>query len=228
QRLIASMPQCEGMRGNPSCGAHARAAATMQRGRGARSTEAPATSLFLFDARRVMAGRTSIAIAHRLSTVRHADVIAVLDAGQIVEQGTHAELVDAGCAVTLYNRSAERAAHLAHELRCAWQPWDARVRYVGEILINCTSVGLWPATNDTPLPDDCLRAGTLVMDTVYRPAETRLLRVARAHGCQVIDGVEMFIRQAAAQFERWQARPCPLAVLRSALPSMNAESDVKS
>ncbi|HPM23163.1 MAG TPA: shikimate dehydrogenase [Phycisphaerae bacterium] len=153
--------------------------------------------------------------------------VAVLGAGGVA-RAVVAELVDAGCAVTLYNRSAERAAHLAHELRCAWQPWDARVRYVGEILINCTSVGLWPATNDTPLPDDCLRAGTLVMDTVYRPAETRLLRVARAHGCQVIDGVEMFIRQAAAQFERWQARPCPLAVLRSALPSMNAESDVKS
>lgn len=45
---------------------------------------------------RVMAGRTTIAIAHRLSTVRHADVIVVLDAGQIVEHGAHAELVDAG------------------------------------------------------------------------------------------------------------------------------------
>lgn len=153
--------------------------------------------------------------------------VAVLGAGGVA-RAVVAELVAAGCAVTLYNRSAERAAHLAHELRCAWQPWDARLRYVGEILINCTSVGLWPATDDTPLPDDCLRAGTLVMDTVYRPAETRLLRAAQGHGCQVIGGVEMFVRQAAAQFERWHARPCPLAVLRSALPSMNAESDVKS
>lgn len=41
-------------------------------------------------------GRTSLVIAHRLSTVRDADVILVVDEGRIVERGTHAELIDTG------------------------------------------------------------------------------------------------------------------------------------
>jgi len=46
--------------------------------------------------KRVMAGRTSIVIAHRLSTILAADLILVMDRGQIVERGTHAELLEKG------------------------------------------------------------------------------------------------------------------------------------
>jgi ATP-binding cassette subfamily B protein len=60
--------------------------------------------------RRLLAGRTAIVIAHRLSTIRHASTILVLDHGQIVEQGTHEELLDAGGRYwELYRDWAERA-----------------------------------------------------------------------------------------------------------------------
>ena len=53
---------------------------------------------------RLMSGRTSFIIAHRLATIRHADLILVVDGGNIVEQGTHAELLAArGRYWELYN-----------------------------------------------------------------------------------------------------------------------------
>jgi len=45
---------------------------------------------------RLMEGRTTLAIAHRMSTVEHADVVFVMESGRIVEQGTHAELLALG------------------------------------------------------------------------------------------------------------------------------------
>jgi ABC-type multidrug transport system fused ATPase/permease subunit len=65
----------------------------------------PAAEQLVFEALgNLMAGRTSIVIAHRLATVSRADVIFVVDKGRVVEQGTHAELVQAG---GLYSRLYE-------------------------------------------------------------------------------------------------------------------------
>lgn len=141
---------------------------------------------------------------------------AVLGAGGAA-RAVAAALQDAGCPVTLYNRSPARAAALARDLRCAWQPWAARADYAGEILINCTTLGLAPAVDASPLPAQALRPGTLVLDANYRPARTRLLCDAQARGCVTVSGVEMFVRQAAAQFALWQGRAAPLDVLRGAL-----------
>jgi shikimate dehydrogenase len=56
----------------------------------------------------------------------------------------------------------------------------------------------------------------VVLDMVYDPSETRLLREARAAGCTVIDGREMLVAQAAAQFETWTGLEAPLEVMRAA------------
>ena len=56
--------------------------------------------------------------------------------------------------------------------------------------------------------------GQVVFDAVYNPLETRLLREARARGCRTVQGVEMFIRQGARQYELWTGRPAPVDVMR--------------
>jgi 3-dehydroquinate dehydratase/shikimate dehydrogenase len=63
-------------------------------------------------------------------------------------------------------------------------------------------------SRECPLKDDEIQA-KVVFDMVYDPVETRLIQVARAKGISVIPGVEMFVHQAARQFEIWSGKPAP-------------------
>lgn len=140
----------------------------------------------------------------------------VLGAGGIA-RAVAATLRDRGCRVMLYNRTESRAAALANELGCTHAPWDGRLERTGRIVVNCTSVGLTPHADETPLPAAALRGAAVVFDTIYTPPETRLLREARAAGCRTVSGVELFLRQAAAQFALWHGRAAPWSLWRAAL-----------
>ncbi|MCH8251925.1 MAG: type I 3-dehydroquinate dehydratase [Planctomycetes bacterium] len=108
-----------------------------------------------------------------------------------------------GCPVTLYGRSAERTKSLAEEFGCRAAAWDDRGNRSGDVLVNCTSVGMWPHVDASPMPSGSLDGLRLVFDTVYNPLETKLLVDAKAAGAATQSGLDMFIRQAAAQFELW-------------------------
>jgi 3-dehydroquinate dehydratase/shikimate dehydrogenase len=68
------------------------------------------------------------------------------------------------------------------------------------------------AGNKTPMPiaENELNA-SLVMDMVYNPLETPLLKLAKSRGVPVISGMEMFVQQGARQFEIWTGKPAPEA-----------------
>ena len=69
----------------------------------------------------------------------------------------------------------------------------------------------------SPVPATILSRYQVVMDIVYAPLTTRLLREAAAAGCQVINGLEMLLYQGAAQFELWTGKPAPVALMRHQL-----------
>ena len=87
------------------------------------------------------------------------------------------------------------------------------------VLIHCTPMGMSPEVNKTSVPATMLHAGLTVMDIVYNPRDTRLLKDAMAAGCRVIPGIEMFLHQAAAQFELWTNQAAPADVMRAVLES---------
>ena len=84
------------------------------------------------------------------------------------------------------------------------------------LIVNTTSVGMSPDADSTPLPDNNLRPGLVVFDTVYRPQETLLIRNAKAAGCRVISGLEMLVEQGARAFELWIGERAPRDIMRQA------------
>ena len=60
---------------------------------------------------------------------------------------------------------------------------------------------------------EILRDGMIVFDAVYNPIETKLLREAKERGCITVSGFDMFVKQAAAQFEHWFGQPAPVEVM---------------
>lgn len=126
-----------------------------------------------------------------------------------------------GADVLVYNRTPERAEKLAEEFNgktgsVRSVTLDELIQAECQIYLNTTSVGMYPHADESPfgtkLPD--FNADTLVFDAVYNPIHTQLLKAAQARGARVISGVEMFVRQAARQFEMWTGHPAPQEVMR--------------
>ncbi|MGC9985148.1 MAG: shikimate dehydrogenase [Polyangia bacterium] len=86
-----------------------------------------------------------------------------------------------------------------------------------QILLHCTPVGMKPDSERSLVPREGLRSDLVVFDAVYNPRWTLLLRHAAAAGCRVIEGTEMFLGQAALQFEMWTGRPAPTDIMRRVL-----------
>jgi len=94
-----------------------------------------------------------------------------------------------------------------------------RVMPQAKVLIHCTPIGMAPKVGKSCVPAGLLHSRLVVMDIVYNPRETQLLVDAKAAGCRTIAGLEMFLYQAAAQFELWTGRTAPIAVMRQVLES---------
>jgi 3-dehydroquinate dehydratase/shikimate dehydrogenase len=85
-----------------------------------------------------------------------------------------------------------------------------------EIIVNTTPVGMYPQEGTSPLTPRELNC-KVVMDLIYRPLRTELLRIAAAKGIRVVSGVEMFLAQGYAQWELWTKKPAPEGEMRGAV-----------
>jgi 3-dehydroquinate dehydratase / shikimate dehydrogenase len=134
-------------------------------------------------------------------------------------------LTQAGAVVCLSARRPQRARSLARDVgaqvveqaELRWEFFDA--------IVNCTPVGMHP-NGGSPLESAELNC-RLVMDMVYRPRTTELLRIARRRGIETVSGVEMFLAQGLAQYEIWTGERGPEAAVRRAVVAV-LEQEEKS
>ena len=114
-----------------------------------------------------------------------------------------------GAEVFITNRTSEKAQSMARQSKTKYIKRSEVAKQSFDVIINATPIGM---SNDkqTPLEEKELNT-KYVFDLVYVPAETRLIKMARAKGIQVIPGLEMFVQQGARQFEIWTGKPAPIA-----------------
>jgi shikimate dehydrogenase len=133
-------------------------------------------------------------------------------------------LADAGAAVSIANRTVERARELAESVAAT----GAGARATGhglealpdllsgaDLLVNATSVGM--KEDRSPVPSDALHGNLAVLDAVYSPLRTRLLRDAATSGATTIDGAWMLLYQGVEAFERWTGETAPVEAMNTAL-----------
>ena len=129
-------------------------------------------------------------------------------------------LKEKGCDITIFNRTIERAEKLSHDVKCKFESFEEIHQIDSDILINTTSIGMFPNVDQTPVSKDILKEGMIVFDAVYNPIETRLLREANENGCHTVNGLSMFINQAAEQFRLWTNIDAPIELMTKVVKEM--------
>ncbi|QLD88664.1 shikimate dehydrogenase [Natronomonas salina] len=130
-------------------------------------------------------------------------------------------LADEGMDVRIANRTVARAESLAGDVPAATAHGLDDLETLladADVLVNATSVGM-EAPEESPVPREALHGGLAVLDAVYDPLETRLLREAEAAGATTVDGAWMLLFQGVEAFELWTGRDAPVETMDRALRS---------
>ena len=146
--------------------------------------------------------------------------VAVVGAGATA-RALIAALAERGASVVVANRSPERlreAVEAGNRVRMG-STTTTDVADVADhpTVINTTPLGMSGIAPDAlPFDVDSLGAGHCVLDVVYHPLETPLVRASRTRGCVVVDGIDMLCAQAARQQELWLGRRPSTGLMRDA------------
>lgn len=149
--------------------------------------------------------------------------ILVIGAGGAARGIVAALLKDQPSKVVIANRTADKAQELASVYEGQSVVTGLGLQdipsVIGEmnIVINTTSVGMFPHIDATPINPDILHEGMVVSDLIYNPLRTRLLSESLQRGCTIHGGLGMFVYQGAYALEYWTGLPAPTEIMRQTI-----------
>jgi shikimate dehydrogenase len=138
---------------------------------------------------------------------------AILGAGGAARAAVFGILQKGGTPLIL-NRTTTRGEELAREFGCPFHPLSEIGAIRADCLINTTPVGMAPEKGHSPIAKGVLANFPWVMDCIYNPLKTQLLRDAEGTGCTPINGVGMFVHQGAEQITIWTGKEPPREFMR--------------
>jgi shikimate dehydrogenase len=156
-----------------------------------------------------------------ISTLR--ERVLIIGAGGAAKAIAHSMAKRGPKRLYIVNRTMNRAENLVRGLNeyenIQARPWEDLMHCLGRsrIIINCTTVGMHGNVDSLPIPKEGLDESKVVMDIVYDPLQTNLLRCAEEAGSLAINGLEMLVHQGAISFEKWTGLKPPVDIMKTAI-----------
>jgi 3-dehydroquinate dehydratase / shikimate dehydrogenase len=119
-----------------------------------------------------------------------------------------------GARVFICSRTFARAQRLAREVKGEALERSAICGNSFDLIVNATPVGMHPRENESPIRASEMNCA-VAFDLIYRPQQTKFLRLAAKKGIRTVSGVEMFLAQGIGQWELWTGRSAPVTVMRN-------------
>lgn len=142
---------------------------------------------------------------------------AVVLGGGGAARGVVTAMVDAGMDVTVTARRAEQAGEVAAVSGARTAAWDdrARIAAAADLVVNATPIGR--GDGSIPVDAGAIREGQTVVDLIYHPEATELVRIASKRGARAFNGMGMLLHQAALAFEAWTGVEAPFEAMAAAV-----------
>lgn len=140
-------------------------------------------------------------------------IVVILGAGGASRAVAVKSAMDGASEIHIINRTLSKASEIAEVInnnirKCAYIHSSEKTEALdivktADVIINCTTLGMYPETNESPLPCGLFNSNQVVCDIIYNPAKTKLLSDAEKAGAKVMNGLGMLFYQGISAYEIW-------------------------